>query len=575
MGYTDPVERNLPYLYPLSLLLALANMAEFFRSGEIQAESTLVYFLKTLLILSITIFLYRLLLAFFFRIHRGLPMASVLLYGYVKLLFADRGQGISFPELDLSMVMWGCGGILVFLLVLKALGQGSYEEKEYVPETSRHLVTLLISLGITVLFSPLPSSIRWVGIILCTGTSLLLMGFGGKIHTLSSTGRRMRYLTFILILLGIWFDVPHWPPRLQTNHRSVLLITVDGISPEMLQLESVGNMKALQYPNAFTQSPDLLKSLSSILMVREDRSLSQEIDDKFDKQAVVPMLYQSEFQDVLKGFHAVHRPGFSMDSFRSLLSFRPLVILVSPLLRTSWSRIVDRETPDATADKAIRVLNSVKEPFFIWVAFSEPPSTLFSCPPDEEFIPADRKKYLIDRTRDHAGKVGHAIRKLLSTLQSGEFFPQTQVMAIGLRGIQRFEHQRFGIFPSLYPEMLHVPMILFTTHDPESLGGDEDILVCRALPTLMTWLRVDIRESSGLSSSLLIKEAQEFWTASARRQDTVIQSIYTPSFIGIRNLKGKTFELYDRNRDPSCQTDIHLLYPDKVTELENLMETAP
>lgn len=554
-------------MYFVTLILTLANM-HWFHLMYVLEPRGIPLFLRVFLVFYVFFFLYRFSLMFLFKVHRGLPAAVILLFGYIW-----GGTGlVKWKELarltPTFTALWIFAGLVIFFLVLKVFSRALREEEESVPQVSQHVVNLILCLWLTLVWSE-PSVFTRVMVSLpALGFSAFLLILGRKVHTGVKFNRVVTVLIVFMLMFGLWFDVPHWPPRLKAGRRSVLLITVEGLRPGYAKDFHSEKAGTLRFTNAYSSSPRGVTSLTRIFSLLDSRLLPEMIPSHMDCQAVTGCPPEAYPPEMFHGFDARISTRVIPDSLLAVMNFLPLVAVGQLFSPVEWKHLCLRMDAGATTSRAIRVLNSVKEPFFLWVSY---PSPLLDKVPGN--VPVPEMKHAEIRVEEYekdALRTVDEIGRLLKYLDQNGFFPQTHVLIAGLNGYELYEEGSFGRTDSLFPHMLHVPLVLCSSHIKEDRTQTDEVTLKRVLPTLAQWMNLDPAEWEFHTRSLLSSETNGdgIWTAGVGEAEDRELAVYSPEYILLYDETCRRFRLYDRHGDPFCRESVHLLRPDRVEALK-------
>lgn len=569
--------------------MALTNLHWFHLHFTLEGTG-IALFLKVYLIFSLFFFLYRSAVHILYRLHRGLPVALIVVYGY---FFGSTGPvpaEIFLEGSPFQTLLWIAGGIFLFILIFLVMSGSDREESDRVPEVSQHLSNLFFCLWISVLWDVAPLKWKVVVTILTMTLALFLILMGRKINYRVPLKRIIRIAVFLLIALSLWQDIPHWPPRYRSERRSVLLITVEGIRPEHIGPISAHRVNTLVFPHAYTVSPHPTDALESIFRLDQSTTVMEILPDHMDREAVLNSVPVNLPPSIPAGFSSIYSTRFSPDSLLALANFIPAVTLAQLSISRPWPEICLRRSPEATTSRTRRVLNSIKEPFFLWVHYSPvSPKKILS---DDGFLnnfPDERACFSSIAWNDSTRKENEgrylkqvsetlkAINDLIDFMDAEKFFPKTRVILSGLNGFELYEHGRFGFSKTLYPEMLHVPLVILTdqTVNGDMLSGD--VTVEQVLPTMIHWLGVKSEKTRDLDPSLLSPDesGKDYRIAENRRGPVRAAAVYSNNFALIRENDTGRVMLFNRETDPLCHENIQLLMPEKVQDLINKLGEKP
>ncbi|ADQ67283.1 sulfatase-like hydrolase/transferase [Halogeometricum borinquense] len=261
-------------------------------------------------------------------------------------------------------------------------------------------------------------------------------------------------------------------------------------------------------------------------------------------------------------------------------------------------------------DEVVTYLESTDgdDPLFLWAHYMDPHHPYLPEPEyrDLPFVPSLSKWEIIrlsakidlikrddyDRTnitdetlsnlralyRAQIKRTDDAIKRVVRSLKENGLYDDTLLIIASDHGDEFFEHGSLGHSPQLYDELIHVPFVVKTPADHETIESVEGLMAYLDIPpTVLDFAGItppssmrgeSVRESfeTGATDREHVISEYTYW-------DDRITSLRTPEWKYIVDYLHDREELFDINTDPTEQTNVLSDTPDVAAELREIVRT--
>jgi arylsulfatase A-like enzyme len=260
-----------------------------------------------------------------------------------------------------------------------------------------------------------------------------------------------------------------------------------------------------------------------------------------------------------------------------------------------WDLRSNQRRSDATTDAALKWLEEVDSPFYLWVHYWDPHDKAMLPPramlnewvgPDLEGL--DREKAIYDA---EIRFVDEQMGRLIETLKQRHLYDNTVVVVIADHGQGLGDHGWWH-HRILYQEQIRVPLVMRLPGGPENMVVPDLVRSIDVFPTVLDWLGIETNTPvDGRSLRPLIRSQPEERRIAyadqlnlydlnaamvrARPQDDLLYCAMDGSWKLIhRPTNPSASELFHIARDPHEQVNLYASEPDQAKRLLEVLERS-
>ena len=368
------------------------------------------------------------------------------------------------------------------------------------------LMTLQLFLHLTLVsrFSPIPALA--IHLLFLSGY-LAYFGLVQRLQIPKVLHAVMHALLAVAFIAGGAVHIRFEPPPMEARGQNFLFITVEGMRSDAVDSAGMPALAAYAREGVFFESLYGVSSLPEAnlqaLFIRESQGrhsfLGALYPERFIRAAWLPSDAGGDLQALAGEFGRVRTEGWRPYPSRLLLAWAPLRLLFRP-----------GPTGEGLgfASEGGEWLEELSRPFFVWMHVSSPAHTFTrkavleagaGVVPHAEDCRAVYARQL--------GKLDTALSDLFLRLKRQRYYAKTNVLILGVSGMELFDHGRLGDGQDYYEESVRLPFIWVGPSAPKGMRLKPRVSVLDVFPTLakMYNLTDNVKKFEGLDIASAFK----------------------------------------------------------------------